>query len=192
MQVDIIGNAIEYINELFRNNTDGHDAAHSIRVYHNAIHIAEKEQDCNKEIIALAAILHDTDDYKLFKTQNNQNAVSFLKKHMVPAETIEQIINIINGVSFSKNKDKIPTSLEGKIVQDADRLDAIGAIGIARTFAYGGKHGRTLNETIQHFYDKLLFLKDMMNTETAKQLAASRHEYLMTFLNELDKESVLQ
>ena len=192
MKADIIENAIKYINELFRDNTDGHDADHSIRVYHNAIHIAEKEQNCNKEIIALAAILHDTDDYKLFKTQNNQNAVSFLKKHMVPAETLDQIINIINGVSFSKNKDKIPTSLEGKIVQDADRLDAIGAIGIARTFAYGGKHGRTLNETIQHFYDKLLFLKDMMNTETAKQLAASRHEYHMTFLNELDKESVLQ
>lgn len=188
MKADIIENAIEYVNKLFRNNTDGHDAAHSIRVYHNAVYIAKKEQNCNKEIVALAAILHDADDYKLFKTQNNQNAVSFLKKYMVPAETIDHIINIINGVSFSKNKDKSSTSLEGKIVQDADRLDAIGAIGIARTFAYGGKHGRTLSESVQHFYDKLLLLKDMMNTETAKQLAASRHEYLVTFLNELDKE----
>jgi uncharacterized protein len=89
-------------------------------------------------VISLAAILHDVDDHKLFNTKNNQNARTFLEGQDIQVEAIEWIVDIINGVSFSHNKDKVPETLEGKIVQDADRLDAIGAIGIARTFAYGG------------------------------------------------------
>ena len=101
---------------------------------------------------------------------------------------IEEICRVINAVSFSKNRGKHPESLEGKIVQDADRLDAIGAVGIARTFSYGGHKGRSLTDTVQHFHDKLLLLKDKMNTETAKQMAESRHQFLITFLKELEKE----
>jgi len=91
---------------------------------------------------------------------------------------------IINSVSFSKNRGRKPDTLEGEIVQDADRIDAIGAIGIARTFAYGGKAGRTLEDSIKHFYDKLLLLKDEMNTDVAKRLAQKRHDYMQDFLEE--------
>jgi len=92
-------------------------------------------------------------------------------------------------VSFSKNRDKCPESIEGKIVQDADRLDAIGAIGIARTFAYGGKHGRTLDSSIAHFHEKLLLLKAMMHTEKAKEMAESRHAFMESFLQEWETEN---
>jgi len=94
----------------------------------------------------------------------------------------------INSVSFSRNRGRFPESLEGRIVQDADRLDAIGAIGIARTFAYGGKHGRTLDSSIGHFHEKLLLLKAMMHTEKAKELAESRHAFMEDFLKEWEKE----
>ena len=101
---------------------------------------------------------------------------------------INQICNIINSVSFSKNRDKRPAALEGQIVQDADRLDAIGAIGIARTFAFGGKHERTLDSSIQHFYEKLLLLKHEMNTPKAKEIANTRHAFMELFLQEFDQE----
>ena len=138
--------------------------------------------------IRVAALLHDADDHKLFKTENNANARAFLEESGVPDETTDTICAIINSVSFSKNRGKIPDSIEGKIVQDADRLDAIGAVGIARTFMYGGSHGRSIEETREHFEDKLLLLKDKMNTDTAKKIASVRHEYLLSFLEELDSE----
>lgn len=108
------------------------------KVYHNAISISSKYQEADMFVISLAAILHDVDDHKLFNTKSNQNARTFLEGQDIQVESIEWIVDIINGVSFSHNKDKVPETLEGKIVQDVDRLDAIGAIGIARTFAYGG------------------------------------------------------
>ena len=101
---------------------------------------------------------------------------------------IELICEVINGVSFSKNKGKHPESVEGKIVQDADRLDAIGAVGIARTFAYGGNKGRSLESSLQHFDDKLLLLKDEMNTEEARNIAETRHAYMQGFLAEIQEE----
>ena len=189
MQLEVrTDKAISYIQELFRNNAGGHDAAHSLRVFHNAMRIAENEPGCDREIVALAALLHDADDHKLFQTVNNENARSFLKENLIPDEQAERICEVINSVSFSRNRGQIPRTIEGRIVQDADRLDAIGAIGIARTFAYGGEHGRSLEASVQHFYDKLLLLKDMMNTETAKQLAVERHRFLESFLKELDAE----
>ena len=133
--------------------------------------IAGKEPPCDMEAVALAALLHDADDHKLFDTVNNQNARSFLESHGVSREKTDLICSIINSVSFSKNRGKTPDSPEGRIVQDADRLDAMGAIGIARTFAYGGKHGRTLDGGIEHFHEKLLLLKDEMNTDAARELA---------------------
>ena len=117
------------------------------------------------------------------------NARSFMEQNEIPSETIEQICCIINSVSFSQNRGKSPATTEGKIVQDADRLDAIGAIGIARTFAYGGKVGRPLSDSIQHFYDKLLLLKDELNTDAAKEIAQKRHKYMLDFLEEYYLES---
>ena len=185
----LIRSTIAYIEDLFRGNAGGHDAAHSLRVYRSAMKIAETEPEADKEIVALAALLHDADDHKLFHTENNENTRSFLMENRVPEETIDQICAAINAVSFSQNRGKRPDTIEGRIVQDADRLDALGAIGIARTFAYGGEHGRPLHESVQHFHDKLLLLKDTMNTESGRALAKGRHAFLEAFLRELEKET---
>ena len=188
MEEGIIVAAKDYIHDLFKSNSDGHDANHSIRVYQNACRIAEGYPKSNLMVISLAAFLHDVDDHKLFHTKNNENARAFLQCHRIENETVEFICEVINGVSFSRNKGKHPESVEGKIVQDADRLDAIGAIGIARTFAYGGKKGRSLESSMQHFSDKLLLLKDEMNTEEAKRIAEIRHAYMQGFLTEIYEE----
>lgn len=150
--------------------------------------IAESEPACDRLIVSLAALLHDADDHKLFHTDNNENARRFLEGR-VSADQTKRICACINTVSFSRNRGNIPDTLEGKIVQDADRLDAMGAIGIARTFAYGGEQGRPLQDSVQHFHDKLLLLRDMMNTETGKQLAAKRHVFLELYLEKLDEET---
>ncbi len=189
MTEEIIEQALEYIKKLFQNNSDGHDAAHSIRVYTNARKIAEEYPECDLTVVSLAALLHDVDDHKLFNTVNNMNARTFLKESQVADSVTERICEVINGVSFSKNRGKRPATLEGQIVQDADRLDAMGAIGIARTFAYGGKVGRPLEDSLKHFDDKLLLLKDEMNTEAAKRIAEHRHKYMEEFLAEFHDET---
>ena len=196
MSQTIITHAIRYMEELFANDHSGHDASHTMRVYHNALLLADTEPECNRLVISLAALLHDADDHKIFQTENNQNARSFLEKQQIDAITIGQICEVINGVSFSKNRGIRPKTLEGKIVQDADRLDAMGAVGIARTFAFGGSHGRPIHDptgtdrstSIAHFYDKLLLLKDRMNTNTGRELAQHRHEFLQTYLAEFLSE----
>ena len=188
MMEKMIAAAEEYIRVLFEGNSDGHGYDHAMRVYHNALVIAESEPDADRRIVALSALLHDADDHKLFKTENNANARRFLEEQGVDPETVNRICDVINSVSFSKNKGKHPETIEGRIVQDADRLDAIGAIGIARTFAFGGKHARSLDSSIEHFYEKLLLLKDMMNTDRAKQLAESRHAFMELFLKEWERE----
>ena len=185
----IIKNAEEYIDTLFRGNADGHDAAHSLRVYTNALKIAGAYPDSDRFVVSLAALLHDADDHKLFRTQNNANARSFLQEQNVDAEHIEQICEAINSVSFSKNRGRRPGTIEAAIVQDADRLDAIGAIGIARTFAFGGRNGRSLEDTLQHFYEKLLLLKDEMNTEEARRIAEMRHSFMEDYLKEFYQET---
>ena len=181
MDLKLIDEAMDYIRELFKGNVDGHDFEHSMRVYRNAMLIA-KDEECDRWVVALAALLHDADDEKLFDTADNANARKFLSEHDVDQEITEQIITAINSVSFSRNRDRKPETPEGQIVQDADRLDAIGAIGIARTFAYGGKHGRPPEESIRHFHEKLLQLKDMMNTPQGKQMAQKRHQFMLNFL----------
>ena len=188
MKDGIIQAAIAYITELFQSNSGGHDAAHSLRVYRNALRIAAAEPGSDMEIVSLAALLHDVDDHKLFRTENNANARIFLETQRIGTPETEKICQAINSVSFSKNRGKHPATLEGKIVQDADRLDAIGAVGVARTFAYGGEHGRTMDDSVQHFQDKLLRLKDEMNTQTARELAEERHAFLLKFLEEYDRE----
>ncbi|MBE5841495.1 MAG: HD domain-containing protein [Butyrivibrio sp.] len=188
---EIISKAVEYVRELFAGNSDGHGADHTMRVYYNAKKIMESYPEADSFVISLAALLHDADDHKLFKTENNANARTFLSRMDVSSDKADFICEVINGVSFSQNRGKIPETLEGQIVQDADRLDAIGAIGIARTFAYGGKVGRPLDKSVKHFYDKLLLLKDEMNTDAAKDIAKKRHEYMNAFLEEYREETEL-
>ena len=132
MQNRIIEEATEYIRTLFLGNSDGHDFDHTMRVYRTAMEIADSEPNCDRLVVALAALLHDADDYKLFETKNNANARAFLDSQDIDKATAARICSVINSVSFSKNRDRCPELLEGKIVQDADRLDAIGAIGVAK------------------------------------------------------------
>ena len=185
----ITAEAMDYIRELFSGNADGHGFEHSVRVYRNALEIAATEPEADRLIVSLGALLHDADDHKLFRTEQNENARRFLESQQVDRETEERICAVINSVSFSKNKGKRPETIEGQIVQDADRLDAIGAVGIARTFAYGGKHGRTPEDSIGHFYEKLLLLKELMNTGKARELAEARHAFMVKFLEEWDSET---
>ena len=185
----IIEKAVGYIRELFKDNADGHDAAHTLRVCHNAKILLEHYPEADKERVLLAALLHDADDEKLFQSENCAHARNFLKEEGIGEEEIEEICRIIGSVSFHKNRGKSPESLEEMIVQDADRLDALGAVGIARTFAYGGRKGRPMVDSLQHFHEKLLLLKEEMNLPEAKEEAQRRHEYMLKFLEEYRKET---
>ena len=189
MNEERIERATAYIRELFRDSAGSHDADHTLRVCHNALRLADREPSCDREIVVLAALLHDVDDHKLFSTENNANARAFLTAEGIPADRIEQICEAVNSVSFSRNRGRRPETLEAQIVQDADRLDAIGAIGIGRAFAFGGEHGRSLADTIGHFHDKLLLLQDLMNTDAGRKLALSRHAFLEAFLRQWDEET---
>lgn len=206
----MIDKALEYIKELFANDSSGHDYFHTLRVYQTATEIARQEQ-ADVTIVQLAALLHDVDDEKLFPETHadKKNAVDFMTANGVDAETIRRVCKIIGEVSFAGTDSVVPGTIEGKCVQDADRLDAIGAIGIARTFAYGGSRGRKIYDpdvrpkmgmskeayrnnvnspSINHFYEKLLLLKDMMNTSTGKKLAEHRHTVMQAFLEEFMAE----
>lgn len=199
----IINKCIEYVKEYFKNESSGHDFYHTLRVYNTAKKIAILE-NADVEIVMLAALLHDVDDIKISPNtyKNKDHARCFLKENNVDINKINLISQIIEEVSYKGTDSVIPFTIEGKIVQDADRLDAIGAIGIARAFAYGGNHNRVMydpnivpnlemNEeeyrnhvstTINHFYEKLFNLKDLMNTNTGKQLAISKDEYMREFV----------
>ena len=185
----IIQAAKEYMETLLGDNRDGHGPDHALRVYRTAMEIADTEPEADRLIVGLSAMLHDADDHKLFDNRDNQNAKSFLTAQGVGEEIIRLVCGVINGVSFSRNRDKKPDTLEGQIVQDADRLDAMGAVGIARTFAYGGKHGRPVGDSIAHFYEKLLLLRDLLNTRKAKELGEERHAFLEDFLSEWNRET---
>ena len=186
---EIIKSAIKYVKELFENNSDGHDVAHTMRVYKNALEITKAYPEADSFIVSLGALLHDADDHKLFNTENNANARKFMADAGLSEDVADGVCKVINSVSFSKNRGKKPESFEGMIVQDADRLDALGAIGIARTFAYGGKNGRSLDMSLQHFYDKLFLLKDEINTDAARKIAEHRHVFMKDFVNEYLEET---
>ena len=198
MNKNTIDNAILYVKNFFANESTGHDYYHTMRVYNNAKHIATKE-GADLETVQLASLLHDVDDHKISPetSQNLDNARNFMKENGLSQEKIKQICEIISEISFSKNGDKSPRTLEGKCVQDADRLDAIGAIGIARAFAFGGSRGRYLynpddkdanDSTVDHFYDKLFKLKELMNTETAKEIAENRDLFMREYINQFYSE----
>lgn len=205
---EIVKKTMEYVESVLKGEGTGHDWWHVYRVYTMATHIAKEESAENLLVVQLAALLHDVADWKFHdgdETAGPTNARAWLEMQRVEAPIIDHVCSIIKTMSFKGAKVKIdmPT-LEGKIVQDADRLDAMGAIGIGRTFAYGGHVGRPLHDpnisptlhssseeykkhqgtTMNHFHEKLLLLKDLMNTETAKKIAGHRHKVMQTFVNE--------
>lgn len=205
-----------YVKSSFKHDATGHDWHHINRVYNMAVHLQELEGG-DLTIIKLAALLHDISDHKLNGGQLNiggQVGYELLRKEGCSKKIAEKVRDIIDSVSFKGAKviDKT-TSWEAKIVQDADRLDAIGAIGIARAFAYGGNKNRPMYEpekkptlhtnfeqyakdkshTINHFHEKLLLLKDRLHTDTAKKIGNERHAfmevYLKQFMNEWSDET---
>jgi uncharacterized protein len=192
----MIDRAMDYARKIFKGDASGHDFDHTMRVFHMATTIA-REENADLETVQLAALLHDVDDRKLSPQtyEHKDNAVRFLRDNSVEEDKIRTIVEIISQISFSAGNGT-PSTLEGMCVQDADRLDAIGAIGIGRAFAFGGSRGRRIHDpegkdtttTIQHFYDKLLLLKDRMNTATGKNLANMRHQFMESFLQQFYAE----
>lgn len=201
----LIEEIIVFVKEKLRGAEGGHDWFHIERVYKNALLIA-KTESCDLNVVALGALLHDIADSKFHdgdETVGPRTARALLESQQVDEDTIAHVVNIIENISFKGgNFEKKFSSKELDIVQDADRLDAIGAIGIARCFNYGGFKNRELynpeiapqmnmdketykasrSPTINHFYEKLLLLKDKMNTATGRQIAAQRHSYMEGFL----------
>ncbi|MFN7043906.1 MAG: HD domain-containing protein [Flavobacterium sp.] len=206
-----IHNTILFVKEKLQDAEGGHDWFHVERVYNNALLIAD-EEICDLEVVKLATLLHDIADSKFHNGDESigpKIAREFLVSQSVAEEKINHIVDIIENMSFKGgNFEKQFHSKELEIVQDADRLDAIGAIGIARTFNYGGFKNRPLynpniqpnlnmskeeyknseSPTLNHFYEKLLLLKDKMNTETGKKIAQKRHDFMVTFLSQFYAE----
>ena len=209
---EVINNTINHVKSVLQDAEGGHDFFHIERVYKNAMKIAKQEQQGDILIIALGALLHDIADSKFHngdETIGPKKARTFLETQEVEENTIIHVIKIIENISFKGgNFTQEFKSIELDIVQDADRLDAIGAIGIARCFNYGGFKNRVLYNpkikpnlnmskeeykkstapTINHFYEKLLLLKDKMNTSAGKKMAEQRHSYMENFLQQFYNE----
>ena len=206
---NIIEDALQFARETFSGDSSGHDYWHTYRVWKLSRRLAEAE-GADRQTVELAALLHDVDDAKLSPqtAAGKLRARAFLEAHDLAEEEISRILHIIGQVSYKGSGSEIPDSPEGMCVQDADRLDAIGAIGIARTFAFGGSRGRAIWDpeeaprenlteavyrsgagcTVNHFYEKLLRLKDLMNTSAAKALAEHRHRVMEAYLDEFFAE----
>ncbi|WP_339661277.1 HD domain-containing protein [uncultured Polaribacter sp.] len=212
-QEKILQNTIKFVKKELLNAEGGHDWFHIERVYKNAILIS-KDEKVDAFVVSLGALLHDIADPKFYngdETIGPKIAAEFLESQKVDTKIITHVIDIIKHISFKNSLDstgKKFTSKELEVVQDADRLDAIGAIGIARCFNYGGFKNRALYNpailpnlnmtkeeyknsdapTINHFYEKLLLLKDTMNTETGKKIALERHQFMEAFLTQFYNE----
>ena len=204
MANELIERARIYVQKRFEKEYSGHDYFHTLRVFNMATRIAERE-GANVETVQLAALLHDVDDRKISPDtyESQANAREFLKSNGVDQDKTELICCIIREISFGSGA-CTPSTLEGMCVQDADRLDAIGAIGIGRAFAYGGSRNRHMHHpdvktninmtkeeyrasestTINHFYEKLFKLTALMNTKTAIQIAKARETYMKEFVSE--------
>lgn len=202
----------EHVRAKFSHEATGHDWYHIQRVWKMAKYIAKKEKNADMFIVELAALCHELGDYKLEADgigRHEQQISQVLSAADIPPEIQRKVIDIVKNISFSKNvSGEHALSLEGQVVQDADRLEAIGAIGIARAFAYGGAKGRVLYDpeqkpkkfktthsyqksataTINHFYEKLLLLKSRMRTTTGKQIAIKRHAYMENYLKQFFAE----
>ncbi len=207
----LIQNTIQFVKKKLSNAEGGHDWFHIERVYKNALLIS-KDEEVDKTIVALGALLHDIADYKFNdgdETLAPKMSRQFLESQNLPQEKIEHVVKIIENVSFKGgNTEQSFQSRELEVVQDADRLDAIGAIGIARTFNYGGFKNRKMYDpkikpnlnmtpeeyknsdapTINHFYEKLLLLKNNMNTKTGGEIAEERHRFMEKFLEQFYAE----
>jgi uncharacterized protein len=206
MNEQIIDQTALYVRNELGEDATGHDWYHVDRVRRTALHICKQEQVGDPFIIEMAALLHDIPDEKLNDTAEAGRNKLDLFFHSIALTKDEQnaIVQIIDSISYKGGRKSELKSIEAKIVQDADRLDAIGAIGIARTFAYGGKKGQPIynpnvnvreemsleeyrkgkSSSIHHFYEKLLKLKDLLNTETAKEMAEKRHQMMVLFLEQ--------
>lgn len=205
---EILKQTSDFVREKLEGEGTGHDWWHIYRVWQNAKAIA-LEEGGNGFIIELAALLHDIADHKFHNGDESVGprvATEFLLGLEVSQVVIDSVIQIMDEISFSKGM--LPSSLEGRIVQDADRLDAIGAIGIARAFAYGGykereiynpdipsteyatkeEYKKNTNPTLNHFYEKLLLLKDLMNTPKGKAMAQERHVFMQNYLDQFHLE----
>ena len=211
MDVDkeqILTNTRQFVKETLTAEASGHDWWHIVRVAKTALTIA-REEKANLFICEMAALLHDMADSKLFDEAKALAEVeNFLTEQGLSQAQNTEITSIMTGISYKGGHNTAQLSLEGQIVQDADRLDAIGAIGIARTFAYSGNHGRLIHDpskkprenltfedyrkgedtAIMHFYEKLLKLKDLMNTTEGKRLAQGRHEFMESYLQQFYAE----
>ena len=196
------------VKEVYMHFDASHDFQHIERVRKNAFDIAETEPSANRELIELAVLLHDVSDPK-YSSNEKQEEDRIIKQLNLSEEKIAQVIEIIKAISFNGGHEVVAKTIEAKIVRDADRLDAIGAVGIARTFAYGGAKGRLLydaNETprenmsveeyrtkktasVTHFYEKLLKLSEGMQTKKGKELAIERQAFMELFLENLRKET---
>jgi uncharacterized protein len=206
---EVIDRTVIYVKGKMSKDSSGHDWWHVHRVWKNAIKIGRSEK-ADLFVVQLVALLHDIEDWKFGNNTSSTNlAESWLKKMMVDDDIILHVCQIIRDASFKGSRviEKMKT-IEGKVFQDADRLDAIGAIGIARVFTTGTARGRALfdptvslrkrvvdfrngkdsHSSIHHFYDKVLILKDLMYTETAKEIAKQRHAVMENFLDEFFKE----
>lgn len=201
----IIQQVADVVRKKFEGEGTGHDWWHIYRVWRMSSRLSAQYKDVDRFVVELAALVHDMADHKLMENPSDgENEIKrLLFHHQVSEDGVNRVLQIVRHVSFkgAKVKDKME-SLEGQIVQDADRLDAIGAIGIARTFAYGGSKARELYNpaipveehdnfaayknseapTINHFYEKLLLLKDRLNTEAAVKIAEERHRFMEEFL----------
>ncbi|MBP2241272.1 uncharacterized protein J2Z40_001834 [Cytobacillus eiseniae] len=206
MKDEIILKSEAFVKDVLSKDSSGHDWYHIERVRRNALYIAEKENNGNRFIIELAALLHDIPDEKLnySKEAGKRKLTDFLGSLKLDSKDYDQIIEIIDSISFKGGNHTKLLTVEAEIVQDADRLDALGAIGIARTFAYGGKKGHAMydpelnvreemtereyrtgkSSSVHHFYEKLLKLKDLLNTATAKEIADQRHQFMEQFLEQ--------
>jgi uncharacterized protein len=207
----IIQNTIAFVKDELQNAEGGHDWFHIERVFKNSLLIS-KNEEVDLTVVSLGALLHDIADYKFHdgdETVGPTKARKFLQSQNLSEEKIQHVVNIIENISFKGgNIDQTFYSKELDVIQDADRLDAIGAIGIARTFNYGGFKNRKMYDpdikpdlkmtpeeykisnapTINHFYEKLLLLKDLMNTETGQKIAEDRHLFMEQFLEQFYAE----
>lgn len=210
-QNDIINKTKTFVKDALANAEGGHDWFHIQRVYNNALLIS-KNENVDPYVVSLGALLHDIADSKFHNGDESigpEVARKFLEDLKVSSEVIEHVINIIENISFKGgNEAQKFRSAELDVIQDADRLDAIGAIGIARCFNYGGFKNRSLYNpeikpnlnmskeeykssdapSINHFYEKLLLLKDRMNTKTGRDIAFQRHNYMLEFLDQFYRE----
>lgn len=205
---EIIAGTTEFVREALKGHDSGHGWLHIERVVRLALHIHDREQRGNRFTIELGALMHDVGDHKFALHDGPAEIRRVLEGFSVDREIIEAVVGINENISFSKGKRISAPSPELEIVQDADRLDAMGAIGIARAFNYGGFKGNEIYDprerlsdppllsasrsqsvsTVHHFYDKLLLLKDLMNTKTGRKLAEERHDFMVRYLDQFFRE----